>query len=82
MKGKITAYVLSLIASIGMAGTAWANQEKFEELDTDGDGRISQQEASESDKLQDKFGEVDRDGNGYITPTEYSLHMDEKDRDQ
>lgn len=43
----------------------------FSELDRNGDGRISQQEAGEDLVLSGMFADFDMDENGELTPFEY-----------
>ncbi|HEX6993943.1 MAG TPA: calmodulin [Gammaproteobacteria bacterium] len=43
----------------------------FSELDRDGDGRISQQEATQDVVLAGMFADFDMDENGELTPFEY-----------
>lgn len=43
----------------------------FSELDLDGDGRISQEEATQDVALAAIFADIDMDENGELTPFEY-----------
>lgn len=43
----------------------------FSELDLDGDGRISEQEATQDVVLANMFADFDMDENGELTPFEY-----------
>lgn len=53
-------------------------RQKFAELDKDGDGAISVEEA-EGDRLAKKFDKVDKDGDGLVTPDEMSaMHRGRK----
>jgi Ca2+-binding EF-hand superfamily protein len=42
----------------------------WKKLDTDGDGRISREEAKAAPRLAEHFGAIDANGDGYITPEE------------
>src|SRR5262245_43800062 len=42
----------------------------FESLDTNGDGRISKEEAAANQNVLDQFSRYDKDGNGYIERAE------------
>lgn len=44
----------------------------FETLDVNGDGVISQSEASVDAELMSKFSELDTDGNGELSKEEFS----------
>ncbi|MCF2922781.1 calmodulin [Pseudoalteromonas sp. APAL1] len=44
----------------------------FDTLDVDGDGVISQSEASVDAELMSKFSELDTDGNGELSKQEFS----------
>lgn len=46
----------------------------FSELDRDGDGRISRQEAADDARISQLFGRLDSDRNGELSPHEY-LHV-------
>ena len=53
------------------APQAQQGQVTWADLDTDGDGRLSQAEASGLEGLGQVFSDVDADGDGFITPEEY-----------
>src|SRR3546814_8586382 len=56
------------IGVLALAGTAFANEEKWQKLDTNGDGMISAQEHDAGATAM--FQEADADGNGSVTATE------------
>src|SRR3546814_18759847 len=56
------------IGVLALAGTAFANEEKWKKLDTNGDGTISAQEHDAGATAM--FQEADADGNGSVTATE------------
>ncbi|WP_250655229.1 EF-hand domain-containing protein [Alkalimarinus coralli] len=63
----------------GMAKDAQPNssqvQEEFSALDTDGNGKLTQEEASASEDLASSFVELDADNNGDIDISEYVLYQ-------
>jgi Ca2+-binding EF-hand superfamily protein len=72
MKTQLAALLaLAFGASTALAGMGEGDKPTFDEVDSDGDGRITQQEAS--GKVKEDFDKLDRDGNGHITATEYDL---------
>ncbi|HEY0860487.1 MAG TPA: EF-hand domain-containing protein [Pseudoxanthomonas sp.] len=46
----------------------------FEELDANGDGAISKDEAAIDPPLAQAFGTLDADADGRLTPTEYAAY--------
>ncbi len=46
----------------------------FSSMDSDGDGRISRDEASSNRKLGRGFSQADRNGDGYLSTDEYMSH--------
>lgn len=72
-KGMAAAIVLALGASTNVyAGGAMKGAMGFDQLDKDGDGLISQQEAMEDKMLNAKFTDTDKDGDGQVNEAEFS----------
>lgn len=46
--------------------------QRFNELDKNGDGKISRDEAQSDRILSTQFAQIDKNGDGYISPDEYS----------
>lgn len=46
-------------------------QPSFAEVDTDGDGRISEEEAANYEAVADNFQYVDEDNDGYLSDVEF-----------
>lgn len=68
MDKRIIAFVTAgLFATAASAG----GDKSFSDLDKDGDGQISQQEAS--GKLKDNWEQVDADGDGNVDQSEFSV---------
>lgn len=70
-----------LVAALApLAATAWASDqstdkyketaERIRALDTDGDGRLSRTEVTESVRLSNEFDHIDRNGDGYLQEIE------------
>ena len=57
------------------APQAQQGQVTWADLDTDGDGRLSQTEAAGLEGLAQVFSDVDADGDGFITPEEYRNYV-------
>ena len=53
------------------APQAQQGQVTWADLDTDGDGRLSQTEANGLEGLGQAFSQIDADGDGFVTPEEY-----------
>ena len=62
-----------LIALSCVSGLALAQQEmEFGDLDTDGDGYISRQEAQQANTLADNFNQADTDSDNRVDISEFS----------
>ena len=60
------------LALLALATSSAAFAADFDTLDVNGDGAISQSEASVSETLMSQFKELDTDGNGELSKEEYS----------
>ena len=60
------------LAVLAFASTAAFAGSDFDTLDIDGNGAISQSEASVDAGLMKKFAELDTDGNGELSKAEFS----------
>lgn len=56
-------------ATLQAGGDAWA------ELDTDGDGRVSQAEARADSRFSARFGAMDSDSDGHVDQAEYDAWL-------
>lgn len=69
--------VLATVISILLATSVYAatgdkdHKDKFQKLDTDGNGAISLEEAREADIEEATFNRYDVDGNGELSEQEY-----------
>lgn len=72
-KGVSAAFLLALVTSPGVhAGGAMKGTMGFDQLDRDGDGRISRQEATQHEMLNNRFRTADRDRDGRVDEAEFS----------
>lgn len=72
-KSMAAAIVLAFGASGSVyAGGAMKGAMGFDQLDKDGDGLISQQEAAQHAMLNSKFNDADKDGDGQVDEAEFS----------
>jgi hypothetical protein len=70
----IKTYRLCGPALLAMTGAALAGEvPKFEELDRDGDGYITREEAAVIPGLWEHFSAFDRDGDGLLSRDEYAV---------
>jgi len=74
MTQRVMNGMLGLLASLLLAGTAWAadTSEQFNALDTNQDGVLSVEEAQQDATLNEVWADVDTDQNGSIDPVEFS----------
>lgn len=75
MKKTYLIAIASLIASPALL----ADEDRFNALDIDKDGRISLEEASVDPALSALFSELDSDKDGYLTMQELEGKMDSHD---
>lgn len=83
---KTTASLLASIAAIGFATPALAEgkmsnqdiQEKFQSLDTNKNGSLTQAEFTAGGKSAEEFAAADSDRNGSLTVTELKTYKDQK----
>lgn len=68
---RTTAWLLSAAAVLLLAACAEPSVAPFAELDLDGDGRISREEAMRDVVLAALFADADEDDDGELTPFEY-----------
>lgn len=68
---------LALASGMAMAGDDMAKKTKFEDLDANQDGVITQSEASGHQDLVANFNSADTNADGYLTPSEFDAVKDE-----
>lgn len=72
-KSMAAAFVVALGSSTNaFAGGAMKGAMGFEDMDQDGNGRISMQEAQQHKRLGADFKNADKDGDGSLDQTEFS----------
>jgi hypothetical protein len=64
-------FVFAVAAGALLGGCSRTSVAPFHELDLNGDGRISEQEATHDVVLSEVFADVDGDENGELTAFEY-----------
>lgn len=79
MKKLLVATTSLFLAASVYANTEGDHQAKFQELDTDGSGSISMEEARNANIDQDKFNRLDTDGDGQLSEQEFRAKKDHKD---
>lgn len=62
---------LTLASGMAMAGDDMGKEKKFEDLDANQDGVITQTEASAHEDLVAHFNTADSNADGYLTPSEF-----------
>lgn len=68
---------LTLASGMAMAGDDMDKEKKFENLDANQDGVITQSEASAHQDLVANFNSADTNGDGYLTPSEFDAIKDD-----
>ncbi|HEY8385143.1 MAG TPA: hypothetical protein VIK82_02890 [Porticoccaceae bacterium] len=76
----VTLTSLVFAASAFAAGSEEDHRAKFQQLDTDGNMTLSQEELEAAAGDSDKFSQYDLDGNGEVTQEEFLSVKDAKDR--
>ena len=87
MKRTIAALTATLLAGFAFAAHAGdstqqgkgAPQERFKAADTNGDGKLSREEAKALPRIAEHFDKIDADKDGFVTPQE--LHAMHKKHD-
>ena len=68
---KRVAFVLAIsVATMASIATAAAPEQRFEKLDTNGDGRLSREETSAYPELAKQFAKIDANKDGFISHDE------------
>ena len=68
---------LALASGMALAGDDADKKMKFEDLDANQDGVITQSEASGHSELVANFNSADTNADGYLTPSEFDAVKDE-----
>ncbi len=71
MRTCTTAFPIAATAALLLAACAEPSVAPFAELDADGDGRISHEEAARDVALAALFADADENDDGELTPFEY-----------
>jgi Ca2+-binding EF-hand superfamily protein len=74
----------ALLSPAAMAGDDPANKDKgdtFTSLDTDADGKLSQEEVATHSGLSASFAKLDGDSDGYISKREFRRNTMRKPKD-
>lgn len=74
---KFVAIAGSIVLASGMAFAGDKDSKKFEDLDANQDGVITQSEAAAHQDLVAVFNEVDTNADGYLTPSEFDAMKEE-----
>ena len=67
---KKVAFVLAICAATMSIATAAAPEQRFEKLDTNGDGRLSRAEAAAYPALAQRFAQIDANKDGFLSRDE------------
>ena len=75
MKHIITTALLALGLSSGAALAQQSGDEMLQQLDTDGDGQVTREEAQAAPELYENFDQADADGDGSLGAQEIEQAM-------
>ena len=68
---------MALAALFALPGSAWANdagsESRFKDLDRNGDGFVSRDEARDAEELNTRFSELDVNNDGKLSNDEYAV---------
>lgn len=73
----VIAGTLALASGMAFAGDDMSDTKKFEDLDANQDGVITQSEASADENLVAHFNSADANADGYLTPSEFDAVKEE-----
>jgi Ca2+-binding EF-hand superfamily protein len=59
---------------------AMENQSRFQQLDSNADGQLSQEEANQNSGLAKRWSELDSDASGSLNQEEFSMFQDDTDK--
>lgn len=76
-RASLITSIFAATALFSVGALAQGDMPSFDELDEDGDGEVTQEEAQGS-KLEDKFDEIDQDGDGRISQQEFDDHKQQQ----
>ncbi|TGG90226.1 hypothetical protein E4656_19055 [Natronospirillum operosum] len=80
MKKSIFTSAAAASLVVAFASSAvMANDELFEQLDVNGDGVITLEEAQAHPDVYDQFDDLDSDGSGELTPEEFEAFEPDED---
>lgn len=68
---KNIAFAIAIcVATMASVATAAAPEQRFEKLDTNGDGRLSREEAASYPELAQRFVQIDANKDGFLSREE------------